>query len=82
MKRRPTRALVLAFLATASILGATAFRADRRALLQELGGYDAIAAVTDDFLGKLLADPRFTKFFVGTSNDSKARIRQLVWTGR
>ena len=78
MKRRPTRALVLAFLATASILGATASAqtATKPTLYKRLGGYDAIAAVTDDFLGKLLADPRFTKFFVGTSNDSKARIRQ------
>lgn len=80
MKRRLTRALVLAFIATTSILGATASAqtAAKPTLYKRLGGYDAIAAVTDDFLGKLLSDPRFTKFFVGTSNDSKARIRQHV----
>ena len=47
-------------------------------LYRRLGGYDAIAAVTDDFLGRLLAEPRFTKFFSGASSDSKARIRQHI----
>ena len=80
MKRRLTRALVLGFIATGSILAATASAqtAAKPTLYKRLGGYDAIAAVTDDFLGRLLADPRFTKFFVGASNDSKARIRQHV----
>ena len=80
MKRRLSRAIVLAFIATASILAATASAqmATKPSLYKRLGGYDAIAAVTDDFLGRLLADPRFTKFFVGTSTESKAKIRQLV----
>lgn len=47
-------------------------------LYKRLGGYDAIAAVTDDFIGRLLTDARFTKFFTGASNDSKARIRQHI----
>jgi hemoglobin len=47
-------------------------------LYRRLGGYDAIAAVTDDFLGRLLAEARFTKFFSGASSDSKARIRQHI----
>lgn len=47
-------------------------------LYKRLGGYDAIAAVTDDFLGRLLAEPAFTKFFSGASNDSKMRIRQHI----
>jgi len=47
-------------------------------LYKRLGGYDAIAAVTDDFLGRLLAEPRFAKFFSGASSDSKARIRQHI----
>ncbi|HYF34605.1 MAG TPA: group 1 truncated hemoglobin [Prosthecobacter sp.] len=45
-------------------------------LYKRLGGYDAIAAVTDDFLGRLVADPQLKRFFVGFSNDSKQRIRQ------
>ena len=47
-------------------------------LYKRLGGYDALAAVTDDFLGRLLADPEFGKFFMGHSTESKQRIRQLI----
>jgi len=47
-------------------------------LYKRLGGYDAIAAVTDDFLGRLLAERRFEKFFSGASLDSKGRIRQHI----
>lgn len=49
-----------------------------KSLYQRLGGYDAIAAVTDDFVGKLITDKKFAKFFVGASNDSKKRIRQHI----
>ncbi|MDQ2854947.1 MAG: group 1 truncated hemoglobin, partial [Acidobacteriota bacterium] len=47
-----------------------------RTLYQRLGGYDALAAVVDDFIGRLIADARFEKFFTGFSVDSKKRIRQ------
>jgi hemoglobin len=47
-------------------------------LYARLGGYDAIAAVTDDFLGRLLADKAFERFFSGFSTDSKQRIRQHI----
>jgi len=75
------------FLAVLLLLGAPALRpaaaaeasnAARDTLYKRLGGYDAIAAVTDDFLGKLLAEPRFAKFFTGASTDSKQRIRQHI----
>ena len=49
-----------------------------KSLYQRLGGYDAIAAVVDDFIGRLVADKRFSKFFVGHSEDSLKRIRQLI----
>src|SRR5262249_36423568 len=49
-----------------------------KSLYERLGGYDALAAVTDDFIGRLVANPQLTKFFTGFSNDSKARIRQHV----
>jgi len=45
-------------------------------LYNRLGGYDAIAAVTDDLLGRLVADPQLGKFFVGLNDTSKTRIRQ------
>lgn len=47
-------------------------------LYKRLGGYDALAAVTDDFIGRLATDPQLSKFFVGHSSDSLQRIRQLV----
>ncbi len=47
-----------------------------KSLYQRLGGYDAIAAVADDFIGRLASDPQFAKFFGGFSNDSKKKLRQ------
>jgi hemoglobin len=47
-------------------------------LYKRLGGYDAIAAVTDDFLGRLATDPQFKPFFVGHSTDSVKKIRQNI----
>jgi hemoglobin len=52
--------------------------AKQESLYKRLGGYDALAAVTDDFLGRLLKDKMFTKFFTGASNDTKKKIRQHV----
>ena len=49
-----------------------------KSLYTRLGGYDAIAAVTDDFIGRLATDPKLGKFFVGHSENSLQRIRQLV----
>jgi hemoglobin len=47
-------------------------------LYKRLGGYDALAVVTDDFLGRLAADPGFSRFFAGHSTDSIKRIRQHI----
>lgn len=49
-----------------------------QSLYKRLGGYDALAAVTDDFIGRLVADKQLARFFGGASTDSKKRIRQLV----
>jgi hemoglobin len=57
---------------------ARAQMAQEKTLYQRLGGYDAIAAVTDDFLGRLATDPMFVKFFGGHSKDTLGRLRQLV----
>ena len=38
--------------------------ATQDSLYKRLGGYDAIAAVTDDFIGRLVTDPSLGKFFV------------------
>jgi hemoglobin len=55
---------------------ATAAAAKEDSLYQRLGGYDALVAFTDDFIGRLLADPTFERFFPGFSTDSKKRLRQ------
>ncbi|OFW00364.1 MAG: hypothetical protein A3G20_00820 [Acidobacteria bacterium RIFCSPLOWO2_12_FULL_59_11] len=47
------------------------------ALYQRLGGYDAIAVLVDDFAGRLSSDPKFARFFQGSSADSRKRRRQL-----
>src|SRR5262252_2054022 len=49
-----------------------------KTLYARLGGYDAIAAVVDDFVGRLVSDKRFTKFFAGHSEDSLKKIRMHV----
>ena len=53
-------------------------RAQEKSLYERLGGYNAIAAVVDDFIGRLVADKRFERFFVGHSKDSQKRIRQHI----
>lgn len=52
--------------------------AQSKSLYQRLGGYDAIAAVTDDFIGRLAGDPKIAPFFAGHSQDSLKKIRQLL----
>jgi hemoglobin len=47
-------------------------------LYTQLGGYDAIAAVTDDFITRLATDPTLAKFFTGLNDESKKRVRQHV----
>lgn len=46
-------------------------------LYKRLGGYDAIAALSDDIIGRLATDRKLNRFFVGLSDDSKLRFRQL-----
>ena len=49
-----------------------------KTLYERLGGYNAIAAVVDDFIGRLVSDSQLSRFFVGHSNDSKQGMRQLI----
>lgn len=68
----------LLVLALASSSTAQAQTPAQKSLYHRLGGYDAIAAVVDDFVGRLVTSPQFGKFFAGHSNDSKMRVRQLI----
>ncbi len=49
-----------------------------KSLYERLGGYDAIAAVTDDFLARLAGDKQLGRFFPGHSTDSLKKIRQHI----
>jgi hemoglobin len=62
----------------ASIASATAGAQEKKSLYDRLGGYNAVAGVVDDFIGRLVGDKRFSKFFVGHSEDSLKRIRQHI----
>jgi hemoglobin len=64
------------FAVLALVLFAATVRAEEKSLYQRLGGYDAIAAVSDEFIARLATDDQEKRFFIGFSNDSKARIRQ------
>jgi hemoglobin len=68
----------LAAFAIAIAVAAPAGAQQTATLYKRVGGYDALAAVTDDFLARLVADPQFAKFFVGHGADSIKRIRQLI----
>lgn len=47
-----------------------------KSLYERLGGYDAIAAVCDEFIKRLAGDKQLSRFLVGLSDDSKKRLRQ------
>jgi len=77
VKIRATLCLAI-FIAVSLASSAGAFGAQKKTLYQRLGGYDAIAAVTDDFITRLATDPELGKFFVGLNTESKKRVRQHV----
>src|SRR5688500_18173688 len=76
-----TATLLLAAWVFAIGLGVPQVQAQQPAgktLYQRLGGYDAVAAVVDDFVGRLATDKAFVRFFGGLSTDSQKRLRQNV----
>ena len=49
-----------------------------KALYERVGGYDVIAAMTDDLLCRVTKDPQLCVYWKGHSNDSMKRDRQLI----
>ena len=47
-------------------------------LYRRLGGYDGIAALTDDLFARVATDPQLSHFFKGHSSDTQKRQRQHV----
>ena len=75
-RRTVLAALILSLLSIGAVLPAS--RAQEKSLYERVGGYNALAAVVDDFIVRLVTDKQFEKFFAGHSNDSKKRIRQHI----
>ena len=70
--------LLWAVLAVFVVASAASAQTGANTLYKRLGGYDAIAAVTDEFITRLATDAQLGKFFAGHATDSKQRIRQHV----
>ena len=47
-------------------------------LYHRLGGYDAIAAATDELLARLQADPQLRDYWKGASDNNRRKARQLI----
>ena len=47
-------------------------------LYARLGGYDAIAALADNLLPRLMGDPRLGRFWQHRADDSLRREKQLL----
>lgn len=70
--------LALALLLATGVMAQGKEQSSGKSLYDRIGGYNALAAVVDDFIGRLVADKRFEKFFAGHSEDSRKRIRQHI----
>lgn len=70
--------LVCSLLVLLAVPLAAADKMQSPSLYTRLGGYDAIAAVTDDFIGRLATDKQLSRFIAGHSQDSLMKLRQHV----
>ncbi|HUK90960.1 MAG TPA: group 1 truncated hemoglobin [Blastocatellia bacterium] len=80
MKRKVTLYVVMILAGSFVSQAVVTFSAPqaKKSLYHRLGGYDAIAAVSDEFIGRLATDKELSRFFVGLNNESKKRVRQHV----
>lgn len=80
MKKNYLLSISLAIAVLISCVGRarTASAQSGDSLYKRLGGYDALALVTDDFITRLATDKTVGRFFVGASDNTKMKIRQLV----
>lgn len=74
--KRSILIFVFLFACAGAALAQPSVTAKGKTLYQRLGGYDNIAAVSDDFIGRLATGKLLSRFVVGLSNDSKAKLRQ------
>ncbi len=79
MKKRFYKVIILIFTAIL-IFGCatTEKRKTQKSLYSRIGGYDAVAAVVDNFLGRMASDQQLKRFFEGAEQDNLKRTRQLI----
>ncbi|PWU17194.1 MAG: group 1 truncated hemoglobin [Candidatus Rokuibacteriota bacterium] len=51
---------------------------EKKTLYERLGGYDAITAVANDLLPRLMADPQLGRFWAHRGDDGVKREKQLL----
>lgn len=78
LKRSLLFSVLFLLMANISFSQSGSIPSEEKTLYQRLGGYDAIAVVTDDFITALATDAELSVFFKGFSDDSKKKIRQHV----
>ncbi len=71
-------ALFMVVALVASSTPSTAKQASDASLYQRLGGYDAIVAVVNDLLPRLVADAQLGRFWAHRGADGLAREKQLL----
>jgi hemoglobin len=81
MKLRAPSLAVAAALIACTLAGSSAV-SQPRSLYDRLGGYDAITAVVDDFVGNVARDKRINKFFANANiGRLKARLVEQICQG-
>jgi hemoglobin len=78
LARTAITGVVLSLLLATSVAAQGMQQSAEKSLYERLGGYNALAAVVDDFIVRLVTDKEFSQFFMGHSDDSKKRIRQHI----
>ena len=78
LARTAITGVVLSLLLASSAAAQGMQQSADKSLYDRLGGYNALAAVVDDFIVRLVTDKEFGRFFMGHSDDSKKRIRQHI----
>ena len=82
MKLRVGSLTVAAALFVCTLSTSSAFATTQRSLYERLGGYSAIVAVVDDFVGNVAADKRINKFFAKANVPRlKARLVEQICQG-
>ena len=78
MQKQLHKLFLVAVILLAISMSAVAQEKTGSTLYKRLGGYDAIAAMVDNFIPRIATDPDLAKFFAGHSIASQKRLRQLV----